>query len=246
LQAVALITPEILLLCGTAATIAFVHTLLGPDHYLPFVAIAKSRGWSLGRTMRTTLLCGSGHIVGSVVLGFIGIYASIQLGSLEWIEGLRGDMAAWALVSFGLVYMAWGLRRGYRRQTHSHWHSHGGERHAHVHSHHGSHAHVHSAENTNDQRRSVAGWAIFIVFVLGPCEPLIPILMFPAAKESMAGLVAVTVVFAVVTVLTMLAAVAISVWGLQSLRLPSMERFSEAIAGGTITLCGLSIAVLGL
>ena len=45
---------------------------------------------------------------------------------------------------------------------------------------------------------------------------------------------------------TMLLAVAISVWGLQSVRLPKMERFNEAIAGGTITMCGLSIVVLGL
>ena len=100
-------SPEILLLCGTAATIAFVHTILGPDHYLPFVAMAKSRQWSMGKAMRTTLVCGSGHIVGSVVLGFVGIYASIQLDALEWIEGFRGDVAAWALISFGLLYMVW-------------------------------------------------------------------------------------------------------------------------------------------
>ena len=239
-------TPEILLLCGTAAAIAFVHTLLGPDHYLPFVALAKSREWSLGKALRTTFLCGSGHIVGSVILGFIGIYASIQLNALEWIEGWRGDIAAWALVSFGLVYMAWGLRRGYRSKTHTHWHNHDGVRHSHQHAHETSHAHAHSGEDTNDNRRSMAGWAIFIVFVLGPCEPLIPLLMFPAAKESMTGLVAVTVVFALVTVLTMLAAVAVSVWSLKSVRMPKMERFSDAIAGGTITMCGLSIAVLGL
>jgi nickel/cobalt exporter len=239
-------SPEILMLCGTAAAIAFVHTLLGPDHYLPFVALAKSRQWSVAKAMRTTLLCGSGHIVGSVVLGFVGIYASVQLNALEWIEGLRGDVAAWALVSFGLIYMAWGLRRGYRKKTHSHWHSHDGKRHSHTHQHHHEHGHVHTAENTDNNKRSIAGWAIFIVFVLGPCEPLIPILMFPAAKESLVGLVAVTAVFAVVTLTTMLLAVAISVWGLQSVRLPKMERFNEAIAGGTITMCGLSIVVLGL
>ena len=241
-----MISPEILLLCGTAAAIAFVHTLLGPDHYLPFVALAKSREWSLARTLRTTLLCGSGHIVGSVILGFVGIYASMKLHALEWVEGLRGDLAAWALVSFGLVYMAWGLRRAWRNRPHSHWHSHGGERHLHVHTHQATHAHVHAAPAGDDQRRATASWAIFIVFVLGPCEPLIPILMFPAAKESLVGLLAVTLVFALVTVVTMLAVVAVSVWGLQSIRLPRMERFSEAIAGGTITLCGLSIAVLGL
>ncbi len=239
-------TPEIMVLCGSAAAIAFVHTLLGPDHYLPFVALAKSRNWSMAKALRTTLLCGSGHIVGSVLLGFVGIYASVQLGALEWIEGVRGDMAAWALVSFGLVYTAWGVRRAYQKRTHAHWHSHGGVRHYHDHNHHDEHSHVHSAENTDDNKRSIAGWVIFLIFVLGPCEPLIPLLMFPAANESMVGVVAVTGVFAVVTVLTMLAAVACSVWSLRSMRLPSIERFSEAIAGGTITLCGLSIAVLGL
>lgn len=241
-----MISPEILLLCGTAATIAFVHTLLGPDHYLPFVAMAKSRQWTLGKTLRTTLLCGSGHIVGSVLLGFVGIYASMQLHDLAWVEGLRGDMAAWALVSFGLLYMVWGLRRAYRNQPHSHWHSHGGQRHRHLHTHQEEHVHVHAGPDVANSRRSTAAWAIFIVFVLGPCEPLIPILMFPAAKVSLAGLLAVTGVFALVTVLTMLAVVAVSVRGLRSVRLPGMERFSEAIAGGTITLCGLSIAVLGL
>ena len=50
----------------------------------------------------------------------------------------------------------------------------------------------------------------------------------------------------VVTVLTMLAAVACAVWGLKAVRLPSIERFSEAITGSTIMFCGLSIAVLGL
>jgi nickel/cobalt exporter len=241
-----LISPEILLLCGTAATIAFVHTLLGPDHYLPFVAMAKSRQWTMAKTLRTTVLCGSGHIVGSVLLGCVGIYASMQLQSLEWVEGLRGDLAAWALVSFGIVYMAWGLRQAYRNKPHSHWHRHGGRPHKHVHRHHAAHAHVHTAPESLDKGRSTAAWTIFIVFVLGPCEPLIPILMFPAAKISLAGLVAVTSVFALVTILTMLAVVALSVQGLQSVRLPGVERFSEAIAGCTITLCGLSIAVLGL
>jgi nickel/cobalt exporter len=28
---------EILILAGTAATLGFVHTLIGPDHYFPFI-----------------------------------------------------------------------------------------------------------------------------------------------------------------------------------------------------------------
>ena len=237
---------EIILLCSTAATIAFIHTLAGPDHYLPFVALAKSRQWSLARALGTTLVCGSGHILGSVALGFVGIYASSQLNALELIQRIRGDLAAWALVSFGLVYMAWGLRRAYRNRPHAHWHSHGAMHHRHVHEHRHDHNHTHSPEDVADNRRSVVGWAIFIVFLLGPCEPLIPILMFPAAKESMIGLLAVTGVFTLVTVATMLLAVALSLWGLKSFRFSGLARYGEALAGGTITVCGLSIAVLGL
>ena len=181
-----------------------------------------------------------------LVLGFVGIYAAIQLNALEWIESIRGDLAAWALVSFGLAYMAWGLRRAWRRQRHSHWHSHGDVYHSHEHDHQADHAHAHADINSDGKRGPIAGWMVFIIFVLGPCEPLIPILMFPAAQESLFGVVAVTTIFAVVTVLTMLFAVATATWGLSAVRLPRLENFSDAIAGGTITLCGLSIAVLGL
>ena len=166
---------------------------MGPDHYLPFVALARSREWSLARTLRVTLLCGSGHIVGSVVLGLVGIYASIELGALELIEGFRGDVAAWALVSIGLVWLAWGLRRAYQRGSHAHWHSHGGVRHFHAHTHRDEHSHPH--DSRADGGGPLAGWAIFVFFILGPCEPLIPVLMFPAAKENLFGLLVVTGVF---------------------------------------------------
>jgi ABC-type nickel/cobalt efflux system permease component RcnA len=241
-----MMTPEILLLCATAAAIAFVHTLAGPDHYLPFVALARSRQWPLRKAVSTTLWCGAGHILGSVILGLVGLYASVQLGALEWIESTRGDIAAWALVSFGLVYTAWGLRRAWRNRTHTHDHSHGGLRHSHRHDHRDGHAHTHTPEELRHQRRSLVGWAIFIVFVLGPCEPLIPVLMFPAAQQSLVGLFAVTAVFAAVTLVTMLAVVVLSLWGLRSVRMPRIGRFSEAIAGCTITCCGLSLALLGL
>lgn len=242
-------TPEVIVLCAAAASIAFVHTLVGPDHYLPFVALSRSRGWSFGKTMRVTLFCGAGHVLGSVLLGLIGLYVGIQLNALEWMESVRGDLAAWALVVFGLIYMSWGLRRAYRNRPHTHWHTHDGIRHSHRHTHGSSHAHPHTGPDAVDavsERRTLVGWAIFIIFVLGPCEPLIPLLMFPAARESVSALAAVTAVFAVVTIATMLAAVLAGFWGARRLHMPGLARFGQAIAGGVILSCGLGIAVLGL
>jgi len=236
-------TPEIFVLSLSAATLAFVHTILGPDHYLPFVAMAKARGWSMRKTLRVTLICGSGHLAGSIMLGMLGIFLGLQLSSLQWMEGVRGNFAAWLLIGFGLAYTAWGLRQAYRNRPHTHSHSHDGFTHEHVHSHHRDHVHLH--EQTG-KVKSLAPWVIFVIFVLGPCEPLIPLLMYPAARESIAGVVMVTGVFGLVTVLTMLLAVAISVKGLESIRLKRFERFGHAVAGSAILACGIVVAFLGI
>ena len=125
-------TPEINVLALSAAAIAFVHTLLGPDHYLPFVAMAKARGWSLQKTIRVTLICGAGHLGGSVLLGIAGIMLGIQLASLEWLESVRGNLAAWLLIGFGLAYLAWGLVQAYRNRRHGNRPCHEGVVHEHV------------------------------------------------------------------------------------------------------------------
>ncbi len=108
-----------------------------------------------------------------------------QLRKLEIIESFRGDLAAWVLTAFGLVYFIWGMRRAVRNRTHTHFHSHGDrEEHSHSHGHNKEHIHVHDKE----VKANITPWILFTVFVLGPCEPLIPILMYPAAQSSLYGL----------------------------------------------------------
>ena len=96
---------DIYILSLTAASIGFIHTLIGPDHYLPFIMMAKAGKWSKNKTIWVTILCGIGHVLSSVVLGIVGIAAGIALDRLELIEGTRGEIAGWALISFGFLYM---------------------------------------------------------------------------------------------------------------------------------------------
>jgi hypothetical protein len=139
--------------------------------------------------------------------------------------------------------MAWGLRQAYRNRPHTHLHTHGGIAHVHVHSHHKDHVHVHEK---SAQKQSLTPWVIFIIFVLGPCEPLIPLIMYPAARENMAGVFAVTGVFGLVTVLTMTVLVAFSLRGLESINLKLFERYYHAVAGSAILACGLGVSFLGI
>ena len=235
---------ELGILAATAATVGFVHTLTGPDHYLPFIVLGRARNWSLGRTLGVTALCGIGHVLGSVALGLIGIGLGLAVGQLNIIEGIRGDIASWLLISFGLIYAAWGLRQAWRNQPHTHVHQHSdGKAHNHHHSHHHEHSHVHDQEAASS--RSLTPWALFIIFVLGPCEPLIPILMYPAATSSLGGLFLVTIIFAVVTIATMLLLVTLAQRGIQLIPLRRIERFSHVIAGVAILGSGLAIRIFG-
>lgn len=231
---------QILLL--TTASIAFLHTIMGPDHYVVFTAMGKARGWGLSRTLRVTLFCGIGHVLSSVVIGAIGLMLGAQLASLIEIESMRGNLAGWALLAFGLMYFAWGLRKAGRDRSHSHVHAHGEVVHDHEHDHHHEHMHVHDQQ----ARNSITPWAIFIILVLGPCEALIPLFMYPAAQQSAGLVMSVALVFGAITLATMLALVAITSIGLDHLKLPvAARRYAHAIAGASVALCGGAISFTG-
>jgi ABC-type nickel/cobalt efflux system permease component RcnA len=232
---------EMVILYGTAAAIGFLHTLFGPDHYLPFIVMAKAREWSYVKTSLITLACGIGHILSSVVIGFIGILFGIAVMKLEALEALRGNIAAWALIGFGLAYCIWGIRSAARKKPHSHAHSHDNtDMHEHEHAHFDDHSHQHQG------KANITPWILFTIFILGPCEPLIPILMYPASKNSIVGLLMVTAIFGIVTITTMFSIVMLGTFGVKIVALGRLERYSHAMAGGAILVSGLAIQFLGL
>ncbi len=238
-------TQEVGPLIVAAASIGFLHTLLGPDHYVPFIMMSWARQWSAPKTAAITLICALGHIVGSVVLGLVGVSLGLALKGLEWTESVRGNVAAWLLIAFGLAYSIWGIRYVYRRHLHQHTHPHlvkGPHDHLHAHTHLGEHSHVHDAQSA----KTLTPWILFVIFVFGPCEPLIPMLMYPAAQGSYPDLFVVTAVFGLVTAATMLGAVFLGRAGVDFLPLKRIQHYSHVLAGTTILLCGLAIRFLGL
>ncbi len=207
----------------TALTIGVVHTIAGPDHYLPFVALSKSRDWSKVRTINIVIISGLAHVLSSVVIGFIGIGAGIGLSKLELFEGFRGNIAAWLLFSFGVAYTAWAVFRLIRRKSHVHRHL-----------------------EDKSRNRQLTVWIIFLIFLFGPCEPLIPIIMYPAAEHNYAAVGLVALVFAIATIGTMLISVMILLKGFTLVKLSSLEKYQHVIAGFAIMLCGAGILFLGL
>jgi nickel/cobalt transporter (NicO) family protein len=217
---------EGLALCLTAATVGVVHTILGPDHYVPFVAMSQAGRWSLGKTLRVTAGCGLAHVAGSVAIGLVGILLGMAVMRLETVESFRGNVAAWLMIGFGLASMTWGLVRAARS--------------------HRPHDHVHGASAAAVAAVPVwSPWLLFLVFAFGPCEPLIPLLMVPAARASWWAVAAVAAVFTAATLLTMSAAVVVLRNGASCLPTSGLQPYAHAIAGAAILGCGVLIT-LGL
>ena len=188
---------ELYLLVVSSATLGFVHTLLGPDHYLPFIVLSKARKWSNNKTMWITFISGIGHVGSSVLIGMIGIALGISLQKLQFLESFRGGIVGWMLFAFGIGYTIYGIYK-YMKSTHHHhlpkflvpkkvrdMH------------------HLPMDEHDKDNTK-LTPWILFLIFVFGPCEVLIPLLMFPAYTDRSVGILAVALAFGSATILTML------------------------------------------
>jgi hypothetical protein len=204
-----------------ALTVGSLHTL-APDHWVPFAALARARGWSTGRTVRITLACGLGHVTVSALLGVLGLLLGV--GMIERF-GQRMEAAAGVLlVGFGLAYAAWGMRRAAGKKLHGHSHVH--------------YDHIH------DPGRTTA-WTLFVLFSADPCVAVIP-LLFAAAPLGAASATAIVLVYEVATLATMVALVLPARAGAGMFRAPWLDRYGDAVAGGLIAGIGLAVAALGI
>ena len=208
-------------LCLTAGSVAAMHTLLGPDHYVPFLAMARAGGWSTAKTLRVTLACGLGHLAGSVMLGVAGLALGLAAARFEPIESVRGTVAGWLLILGGGALVAWGWRRA------------------------AMHPDADPPAGAAAAASVWAPWAAFLVFVFGPCEPLIPLVMLPAARASGWGVAAVIAAFGAATLATMVVAVWAMRHGAGLVRLPRLAHCADMVAGLAIIACGVLVR-LGL
>ena len=217
-----------------AVSLGFLHCVGGPDHYLPFVAMSRVGVWSLRKTILVTALCGVGHIAGTAILGILGVAAGLLVYHMEAsadplvrVEHLRGEFAAWLLVALGAAYAVWGCWRATHPAKHHH--------HGHASHHHG----------VVTQAESMTPWILFTIFVFGPCEPLIPLLIYPAAQASLGSALLITALFGITTLLTMTVIVVVMYHTVGRLPFQWLSRYSHTLAGFVLAACGIGM-LLGL
>jgi len=232
---------ELHVLLVTAISLGFIHTLLGPDHYLPFIVLSKARKWSLSKTLWITFFGGVGHISGSVVLGISGVALGISVSKLEMIEASRGNLVAWMLIIFGLSYTIFGVVKYMRNGHHTHLPKFLLPKSIRKY----RHLPTTEVEEAKEDTTRLTPWILFLIFVFGPCEVLIPLLIYPAAQHNMFGVFAVAMLFGIATISTMLLTVLIGYRGTSLALFKKSEKYMHMIAGSVILISGIGIRYWG-
>lgn len=229
---------ELTTLILSAVTISCLHTATGPDHYLPFIVLSRSRKWTLSKTMIWTVICGLGHILSSVVIGLISVVLGWQLSKLTFFQNIRGNVSGWCLLLFGILYLLWGLWQAYQNKPHKHFDVYEtGDIYVYEH---------HEGQVIMPQDRTkVTPWILFAIFVMGPSEPLVPLLFYSGTQRSTFQIVVLISVFAIITVLTMVAMVLMGTYGYSFFKTEKIERFIPAIGGAVVTICGIGMVFFG-
>jgi nickel/cobalt transporter (NicO) family protein len=207
-------------LAALAASVGALHSL-APDHWVPFAAVSRARGWSAGRTARVTLLCGFGHVSASVVLGLVALVLGREVFAAlgARLESLAGVL----LIAFGLLYGLWGMRHAVGERLHGHSHRH--------------YDHVHDPSHI-----TVLG--LFLLFTADPCVAVMPI-MLAAAPLGAVKLTMLILVYETATLAAMVGLVLPARAGANVIRAHWIERYGDAAAGATIAAVGLLVLSLG-
>lgn len=207
-------------LAAAAVTVGSLHTL-APDHWVPFAALSRARGWSTRRTLSVTLLCGFGHVTVSALLGLAGLLLGLRM--MEAFGRKMETAAGFLLVAFGIAYGLWGLRRAAGRRLHGHSHS--------------RYDHIHDSER-------VTAWTLFLLFSADPCVAVIP-LLFAAAPLGGLPTAGIVVLYELSTLGAMVALVLAARFGARRFHAGWLDLHADAAAGAVIAAVGLAVIGLG-
>jgi len=224
----------------TGFTVAFLHAAI-PTHWLPFVLVARARGWNRPKTLAVAAFAGLGHVALTSLLGLGVAWLGFQLG--HEIGQLFTYVAAGLLVAIGLYY-GWRQWRGggicHHPVAGSHHHAseHCGEERG------GSHW----EEELKDSRLVAGDWpavsGLFLMLTLSPCEAFLPVYL-SAVQFGWRGFFLLSLILAVATLAGMMIFTTLTLVGFSRLRLQRFERWEAGLLGALFCLLGVLMLVLG-
>jgi nickel/cobalt transporter (NicO) family protein len=232
-------TPALL---AAAAGVGFGHAVL-PDHWVPLAVLGRTRGYRLARVARLSGIAGVAHVLVSLVLG--GVIVAVGLQFRSSVQSAQDDVIGCLLILTGVGFVALEL------SGHGHHHDHGDgpeQKRPHLHNDH-DHAHLLSAAQSDarvatDEGRLRGLAAVMIPFGAAASPDLTILPVFLAATTAGVGTaVGSLVIFAAVTIATIVGLTLLACFGGYRLRGQWLERWGNTFTA--LVLIAIGALVLG-
>ena len=238
-------------LLAAAAGVGFGHAIL-PDHWVPLAVLGRTRRYPLARVARLSGLAAVAHVMVSIVLGAIIIVVGLQFRSS--IQSAQDTIIGWILIATGIGFVVFELMGHGHSHDHGHGHSHGpvhsqepGHSHEHDHSH--GHDHSHTLDDPPSHQHAapaegrVRGLAAVMVPFGAAASPDLTILPVFLAAATAGALTAIgsLIIFAAVTIVTIVGLTLAATRGGYEIRGQWLERWGNAFTALVLVVIGVLV-----
>jgi nickel/cobalt exporter len=229
-------------LLAAAAGVGFGHAIL-PDHWVPLAVLGRTRRYRLSRVARLSGLAGVAHVLVSIALGAVIIVVGLQFRSS--IENAQDTIIGCILIATGLAFVlleAIGRGHGHSHDDgHGHGHSHGGHDHSHdhddPHGHDHPHRHDHDHDHGSGRLQGIAAVMVPFGAAASPDLTILPVFL-AATTAGVATAIGSLVIFAAVTIGTIVGLTLAATRGGYELRGQWLERWGNLFTAGVLVVIG--------
>jgi nickel/cobalt transporter (NicO) family protein len=211
-------------LLAAAAGVGFGHAIL-PDHWVPLAVLGRTRRYPLSRIARLSSLAGVAHVLVSIVLGAVIIAVGLQLRST--IQHAQDTIIGCILIATGIGFLVLELTG-----------------HGHHHDDHDHHHHHHASEPTPRRLSGLAAVMVPFGAAASPDLTILPVFL-AATTAGIAIAVGSLVVFAAVTIGTIVGLTLAAARGGYQLQGERLERWGNAFTAAVLVIVGL-LVLLGI
>ena len=222
-------------LLAAAAGVGFGHAIL-PDHWVPLAVLGRTRRYPLTRIARLSSLAGVAHVLVSIVLGAVIIAIGLQFRST--IQHAQDTIIGCILIATGLGFLVLELT------GHGHHHDHHDHDHDHDHADDHDHDHDDSSHHAGDPApRRLGGLAAVMVPFGAAASPDLTILpvFLAATTAGIATAVGSVVIFAAVTIGTIVGLTLAAARGGYQIKGQWLERWGNVFTAAVLVTIGLLV-----
>lgn len=216
-------------LLGAAAGVGFGHAIL-PDHWMPLAVLGRTRRYPVARLMRLSGLAGVAHVLVSIILGAILIAIGLQFRSA--IQSAENTIIGWILITTGVGFVVLELT--------GHGHHHDDDHHHH----HDLDHHRRRDEGSPGRISALAAVMIPFGAAASPDLTILPVFL-AATTVGIAIAIGSLVIFAAVTIGTIVGLTLAAAHGGYQIRGQWLERWGNVFTAGVLVVIG-ALVLIGL